>query len=295
MNIKQLETFYWIERLGSFSAAAERVFTTQSTVSMRIQELEQSLGAKLFDRSGRTVRLTPKGKEIVPYVQQLIELVAEMQQRFTSSDALSGFIRLGVVEAVATTWLPRFIRMLQERYPRVTLELEVALSLELTEKLHNGTLDVIFSLGQSPGPNYASESLGSLQIEWMASSSLGIAENDVGPALFEYWPFITLNRNSYHSANIQAWMTENKVRCGRTIVCNSMSGVAILVNAGLGFTLLPTFCYRQDIDAGHLKVFGTPEGMQPVEVFAIYPMDEYRPIARLITEIAVEVSDFTIL
>ena len=51
MNIKQLETFYWIERLGSFSAAADKVFATQSTVSMRIHELEESLGVKLFDRT----------------------------------------------------------------------------------------------------------------------------------------------------------------------------------------------------------------------------------------------------
>jgi len=260
---------------------------------MRIQELEQSLGVKLFDRSGRAVRLTPKGKEMVPYVQQLIDLAAEMQQRITSSELLSGFIRLGVVEAVSTTWLPRFIRIFQERYPHVTLELEVALSLELTEKLRNGMLDVIFSLGQPPGPNYGAESLGSLQIEWMASSSLDIKENDIRATLFERWPFITLNRNSYHSANIRAWMTKNKIRCGRVVVCNSMSGVVILVNAGLGFALLPTVCYRQDIEAGKLRTFGTPEGMQPVEVFAVYSMDEYRPIARLVTEVAVEVSDFT--
>ena len=58
MNMKQLETFYWVERLGSFSAAAERVHATQSTISMRIQELEQSLGVKLFDLSHRMARLT---------------------------------------------------------------------------------------------------------------------------------------------------------------------------------------------------------------------------------------------
>lgn len=292
MNIKQLETFYWIERLGSFSAAAERVFATQSTVSMRIQELEQSLGVKLFDRSRRTARLTPKGKELVPFVEQLIELTAEMQQRITPPESLSGLVRVGVVEVIASTWLPRLLRELQERYPLVTLELEVALSFELTEKLRNGALDVIFSLGRPPGNNYVTESLGSLQLEWIASSSLGIPDGFVSPEIMQRWPFITLNRHSYHYASIQAWMTQNKVRCRRIIVCNSMTVAATLVTAGLGVTLLPLACYRREIEEGTMRVIRTPQSMRPVEVYAMYPMDEYQPLVRLVTELAAGVSDF---
>ena len=50
MNLKQIETFYWAAKLGSFTAAAERLSATQSTVSMRIQELERDFGVALFDR-----------------------------------------------------------------------------------------------------------------------------------------------------------------------------------------------------------------------------------------------------
>lgn len=292
MNIKQLETFYWIERLGSFSAAAERVFATQSTVSMRIQMLEQSLGVKLFDRSGRSVRLTPKGRELVPYVQQLVELTAEMQERISAPHSLGGIIKLGVVEAIATTWLSQFIQHVQERYPSITLELEVALSLELTERLKHGALNMIFGMGQPPEPNYAAESLGTLQLEWMASTKLGITDRDDIPALLKRWPFITLDRHSYHDAKIQAWMTKNKVRCHRIIVCNAMSVVGMLVNAGVGVTLLPSLCYRKDVEEGRLQIIGTPQGMRPVEVFAMYPMDEYRPLCRLLTDVAVETSEF---
>lgn len=292
MNLKQLETFYWIERLGSFSAAAERLFTTQSTVSMRIQELEQSLGVKLFKRSGRSVRLTPKGRELVPYVRQLIELTAEMHERIMSPGSLSGVIKLGVVEAVATTWLPHFIQRLQERYPNITLELEVALSLELTNRLHHGGLNVVFGMGQPPGPRYAAESLGSLQLKWFANPSLGITEGEDIPTLLEHWPFVTLDRHSYHDAKIQAWMTENKVRCHRIIVCNAMSIVGMLVKAGVGITLLPSACYERDVEEGMLQVVGTPPGMPPVEVFAMYPLDEHQPLTRLVTEVASEVSDF---
>jgi DNA-binding transcriptional LysR family regulator len=74
MNRKQLETFETIVRLGSFAAAAAKLNATQSTVSARIQELEESLGVQLFDRAQRKANLTTKGRELVSYAQTAIDL-----------------------------------------------------------------------------------------------------------------------------------------------------------------------------------------------------------------------------
>jgi DNA-binding transcriptional LysR family regulator len=290
MNMKQLETFYWVERLGSFSAVAERMHATQSTISMRIQELEQSLGVKLFDRSHRLARLTPKGKELLPYVRQLVEITGEIQQRITPSDALSGVIKVGVVEIIASAWLPNFIREVQERYPKVSLELEIALSYDLIEKLRNGSLDVIFSAGKPPVGNYVCEPLGSMQLEWMASPTLGIPDAVISAQSLREWPFVTLNRNSIHHARIAAWMKQNELRPRRVIECNSMTVAATLVMAGVGVTLLPPATYRRELDEGVLRIVRTPLGMPPVEVFAMYGEDEFQPLAPLVTRFAVEVA-----
>lgn len=294
MNIKNLETFYWIARLGSFTAAAERVLATQSTVSMRIQELEKSLGVKLFDRSHRSSRLTPKGKELVLYVEQLIELTTEIQQRITPSESMSGLIRVGVVEIIAYTWLPRFIRTLRDSYPKVTLELEIALTAELVAKLANGSLDVIFALGSPPNANYVSESLGLIQLEWMANPELGIPHSTVAPKDLEPWPFITLNRLSYHHVAVQSWMKKNKVHCRKVIVCNSMTVAATLVSAGIGISLLPPLCYRREMQMGSLQVIRTTAGMRPVEFSAMYPVGALQPLAPLVTELAVRISDLEV-
>lgn len=290
MNMKQLETFYWIERLGSFSAAAERVFATQSTVSTRMQELEQSLGVKLFDRSHRNARLTAKGKELAPYVQQIIELSTEIQQRITPSESLSGVVRLGVVEIVAFTWLPAFIQALQERYPAVTLELEIALSYDLEAKLNDGALDVVFAVGRAPGPQYITEPLGTSTFEWMASPRLGIPAGPLEPSDLQPFPFITLNRQSYHHATVDAWMKTNQVRWRRVIECNSLTVAASLVMAGLGVSLMPPICYQREIEAGALQVVQTTGAMAPVEVFSLYAIDEHQPLSPLVTRLAGEVS-----
>src|SRR6478672_8107941 len=88
----------------------------------------------------RRGRLTPKGKELVFYVERLLELTNEMQQRITPSDSVTGLVRVGVVEIIAYTWLPQFIRALRVTYPNVALELEIALTAELVEKLVDGSL-----------------------------------------------------------------------------------------------------------------------------------------------------------
>lgn len=290
MNLRHLETFYWIARLGSFTAAAERVLSSQSTVSSRIRDLEQSLGVRLFDRDRRSARLTPKGKELVFYVERLLELTNEMQQRITPSDSVTGLVRVGVVEIIAYTWLPQFIRALRLTYPNVALELEIALTAELVEKLVDGSLDVVFALGNPPSANYASEPLGSIQLEWMAHPELGLPARAVAPKALEEFPFITLNRHSYHHATIQAWMKKNQVRCRKVIVCNSLMVAANLVSAGVGISLLPPACYRREVEQGSLRVVRTTAAMPPVHFSGIYPVDEFQPLAPLVTALAVKVS-----
>src|SRR5262249_51503225 len=76
MNLRQLETFYWVAKLGSFSAAADRLNATQSTVSMRIQDLERDFGHTLFDRGRRGARITAMGRELMRYAEEVLRLSA---------------------------------------------------------------------------------------------------------------------------------------------------------------------------------------------------------------------------
>ena len=71
MNLRFVETFLWVARLGSFSAAAERLHTTQAAISNRIATLERDLGIRLFERDVRCVRLTSLGQLAVPKAEEL--------------------------------------------------------------------------------------------------------------------------------------------------------------------------------------------------------------------------------
>lgn len=293
MNFKQIETFYWVAKLGSFTAAAERLNSTQSTVSLRIQELERDLGVKLFDRSLRSARITPSGRGLMAYAEQFLDLAAQVRQNIAKPEMMAGAVRLGVAEVISITWLPRLVAEMHKRHPRVVLELDEALTEELVAKLKDGTLDMIFAAGRIPGYNFVSTSLGKVRFVWVASPRLGIAtDRTLGPRDLQEWPIIALSRESYHHTSIQDWFRYKGANFRRIYTCKSMGVAASLAAAGLGVTLLPERCFRREIDSGVLKVLDTQPAMPAVEFTAMAAMDSIQPLAPTIAAIAQQVSDF---
>ena len=148
MNQRQLESFLAIAKHGSFAAAAERLFITQSAISARIKELEDDLGVELFDRSLKKVQLTIKGRELVQYAEQISVLFDEIRSKVGTAGAQSGVVRIGVVELVAITWMSKLLAVLRKEFPAVTVEFEVALRPPLLERMRSGNLDMAIIIGE---------------------------------------------------------------------------------------------------------------------------------------------------
>lgn len=292
MNLKKLQTFYWAAKLGSFTAAAKRMNATQSTVSTRIQELEQDFGVTLFDRSHRTAHLTAKGKELVSYVGRLLDLTREIQSRISATESLSGLVQIGVAEVISVTWLPRFVKELHKRYPKIIVEYDVALTTDLIRKMDSGALDIIFAPTRVPMSNLIVRSLGTVEFEWMASPSFEIPQRHPIPSDLQDLPIIALPKNSHHHERVEEWFRSNGAVCKRIDTCNSMSVVAALTVASLGISVFPVCCYQKELEQGQLRIIDTEPRIPPVEFFAMIPADDLQPITRLIADIADEISDF---
>src|SRR3990172_300153 len=125
IDLRNLETLIWVARLGGFSLAAQRLNTTQPGVSQRISALEEDLGVKLFEREPRRVVLTAKGRELLPYAEQMLRLRVEMLKVAGSTELFRGHVRLGVSETIVHTKLIKLVESIRATYPSVTLEIEV--------------------------------------------------------------------------------------------------------------------------------------------------------------------------
>lgn len=141
-TLRQLSYLLALKSAGSFSAAAEQAFVTQSTLSAGIKELEGIIGCSLVDRSSRQIRLSAAGEDVARHAAKIIEDTQDLMRKARQMSApMAGPMRLGVIPTVAPYLLPRILTPLREAFPKLDLRLAEDLTERLLEKIRNGTLD----------------------------------------------------------------------------------------------------------------------------------------------------------
>lgn len=294
MNLKHLETFAWCVRLGSFSAAARKLNTSQPAVSMRIQELERGLSVPLFERPRRASRLTPKGRELMEFADKILALASQAETSVGDARAVSGRVRVGVGETVALTWLPELVARLNERYPRLVIESDVDLTAGLWTKFRAGELELMLLPGPASGPGLVVEGLGTTLYTWMASPSLPLPARQVTPRDLESWPIITLSRDSVTHEITDRWFRAYRAEPRRIDVCNSLGVVVSLTMSGLGISLLPPDVFRREIERGELRVIDIEPRFDEIEFYSVYRHGHESSLVRVIAELARDVSTFNL-
>jgi len=291
LNLRQLKTFLGVVRFGSFAAAAKHLYATQSAISVRIHELEQALGVPLFVRGHQRVNLTPNGRALVPYAEQLLALAASIPQEIGDPQATTGVIRLGVCEPVALTWLPALVVALRERLPKVGIEVDKDLTGNLMKKLQDGQLDLALVAGPAPGFNYASLSLGSVDFAWVASSKFSTGRGTLTPEDISRMPLLSLSEQPYEYPAIEKWLAQAPQH-RYVLICNDIGVVIRLLAEDVGVSLLAEVCCREQIRAGALQVLDTTPKVPAVEFFAVWRQARNQPLIARIGALAADTSEF---
>jgi len=291
LNLRQLETFVAIVRCGSFNKAADLLNSTQSTVSARIQELEQALGVMLFDRATRRPLLTAKGRELIAYAERAIDLMSDIRLNVGDSKEYSGVVRIGVPEIVAVTWLPDFVATVRAHYPKLVLQLEVALNPHLISTLRNGGFDIAIIAGSEAEPSFERRDLGVVRFAWMASGNLKLPRKVWAPKDLAELPMIHQGSDSATRQLMRGWLGGQFDHEPHSI-CNSMGAIASLAAAGVGIGFLPLDYHVDRIASGQLQVLQT-DPVAPCLPFSIaYPSRQNASIAQRLADLAVQSSSF---
>lgn len=254
MNTRSLETFFWIARLGSFRAAAKKLYASQPTISARISGLEDELGIELFDRSGRSAVLTAKGRQVLSYAEKILQLHAELLDTVASPEAIQGTIRLGVAETIAYTWLPKLIERINETYPAINLELDVDISINLSEKLLKREIDVAFLIGEVRQEGFFNAHFYSYSLTWVVSPKLALPSQTLTLAELAKIPIITYPRMSEPHANIRTLINQT----GNSTQIHSSSSLSTIIRMaldGIGVSALPEEIVTRELAAGQLRKF----------------------------------------
>lgn len=135
---------YMLYKMGSFTKAAEALFISQPALSVAIKNIEASLGAELFERTGRGVRLTPAGKVYMTVAEQLINMENELKTQIQDINCLeAGSVIVGGSNYLSSYVLPKIINEFTTLHPKIDVSLVEANSAHLMQELREEQVDVI--------------------------------------------------------------------------------------------------------------------------------------------------------
>lgn len=270
LDLDLVRAFVAIADSRSFTRAAARLARTQSTVSLQLKRLEDTLGARLFERTPRAVTLTAEGEAVLPAARRLLALNDEMVAKLLQSD-VHGTVRLGTPEDFATTHLPHVLARFAESYPAVSLEVTCDLTLNLLDRFRAGEFDLVLIKREPIGP-MAGTRVWREALVWAAADHAHFESEVPLPLVVSPHPCV------YRRRATQA-LDRARRRWRVAYTSTSLAGAQAAVRARLGVTVLPKDMVPADFVVVESEA-GMPD-LHETEVALLHGESLPRPAERL--------------
>lgn len=271
MNTNDLKIFEAVARHGSFTRAAESVYTVQSNVTARIKSLEEEFGAPLFSRSSRKVELTAAGKTLMKYTKRLDYLLEAAKKEMKNTGAIAGTLRIGCIETTMALKGPEIIQKFSATYPDVDLEFTSAMRGSLINDLLGHKLDAAFI----PGPIH-NTGLDQLPIRQTRLVLLGPATAKTTADLLKHKQptIVVFEQGCVYRNRLEAWLSARGIVQYKKIVLNSIEGIVNFVESGLGISILPLEVITKYYPHRKLKTFGLNKELGTLTNSLVFRKDE---------------------
>jgi DNA-binding transcriptional LysR family regulator len=257
MNIENMEAFVFVIHFSSFNKAADALFLSQPSVTARIQSLERELDTKLFEREGKQFSLTEKGKQFLPYAQQILQIYKKSKQNLQEQKNLHE-LRIGCTLSVSNYMIPAILPVFKLKYPDLQIKLITASSDVIIDKVLNKEIDFGFV-----------RNITHPQIE-----SIKFYEDPIRLFVYQNHPFIGMSNITIKDVASQSlifyecgaldWMKIH--RLFETLdqspkiefqLDNSETAKKLVLN-GMGISFLPELCVRKEANDNLLVPIDVP-------------------------------------
>lgn len=259
ISLRQIEVFVAIAATGTVRAAAEQLCVTQPAVSMALSELERQLGSPLFDRERGRLHLSPRGKELLPMAQEIIERLHDLI-RHGQAHALElrGHLRIGASNTIGNYLVGDLLGAFIRRHPHVSLQVSV----ENTDAITAGLIDHTLDVGAIEGPvNHP----GLEVMAWRDDALVVCAAPDhplareavLKPRHFRNVGWILRERGS--AMRVQTEHALSSLPSASVVLeLGQVEAIKQAVMAGIGIACLPESAVTDAVQNGRLHVLHTP-------------------------------------
>jgi DNA-binding transcriptional LysR family regulator len=270
LDFKYLYTFKTIVEEGSFIKAAAKLNYTQSTITFQMGQMEQELSTKLFEKIGRRMMLTKAGKQLVPYVNDVLTSVNKMRYFENDLAECQGDLQIGIAETQLCYKMPPILKEFHQQAPNARLFLRSMNCYDIRDELINGTLDigVFYENVSGYGSNLITIPMGTFPIILVASPETKNRFPDfITPDQQIPISFIINEPNSIFRQLFERYIREKSILLDHTIELWSIPTIKNLVKSSVGISFLPKFSVQEELDRGELVEI--PTDLSNVQVTAV--------------------------
>jgi DNA-binding transcriptional LysR family regulator len=235
MELSDLRVFRAVARTGGITHAAKQLNRVQSNVTTRIQKLEEKLGVSLFLREGKKLQLSPAGRTLLVYADEMLAL-AERAREAIHATKPSGTLRLGTMESTAAARLPLPLSAYHERYPDVAIELQTGSPREQIAQVLAGELDA--ALVAEPVCDGRLETLPVFDEELVIIGSIRHPPIR-SPHDIRVRTALAFHPGCPHRTRLESWFARGGVAIERIVELTSYHAMLGCAAAGMGIALMP--------------------------------------------------------
>ncbi|GAA3404296.1 LysR family transcriptional regulator [Paenibacillus hodogayensis] len=236
MEIRDMHIFLTVANEGSITRAAEKLEYVQSSISIRIQQLEHELNTVLFFRQRQGVRLTTSGQILKSYVEKILSLTQEAKQVVSDRSTPQGPLRVGCLETTAAIRLPNILADYHSSYPEVDLTLKTGTTDELTKLVLKFELDGAFVSAPMGHEELETTTIGYEELVLVTGGQhLSMERMEE----LQNQTLLVFRTGCSYRQKYEDWLSLKGIKPAKIMEFGTVEGILGCIHAGLGISLLP--------------------------------------------------------
>lgn len=239
MELRVLQYFLTVAREQSVSRAAEYLHLTQPTLSRQLKDLEEELGKQLFIRGNRKITLTDEGMILRKRAEEILKLVQKTEHEITLNDkSVAGDIHIGAGETDAIRILAKATKQLQEKHPKICINISSGDATDVTEDLDKGLIDfgILFEQKDLSKYNYLKIPPKDTWGVLMRKDAPLAQKSSILPEDLWDKPLI-ISRQHRESSALAMWLGKNEAELNIVATYSLLYNGSILVDEGIGYAI----------------------------------------------------------
>lgn len=254
MEIRNLRTFLQVAEQNSFTAAANTLGYSQSTVSFQIKQLEDELACLLFDRINHTLTLTQRGRELLEYAQKVLNLTEEFKQSMVSTDEPEGSVHIVTPDSVCESMMLTNYTDFYSHYPKIKLKFSTADTNNMFRMLDRNEADIVHTLDSHVySRDYIIAKEEPVQMHFVTnvlSPYVGKKNLSIRQLINE--PFVLTEKGIGYRRLLDQSLEKMSLEIRPVLELGRTDIITEVLSNGIGISILPDFVTKELVEAGKL-------------------------------------------